>query len=102
REAGAPLPLSGEDPHSFEVAVPRSLLWFDPKEVVAGIATCAGLCPGLNNVIRGLALTLYHVYGVRRVLGFRYGYAGLAAHPPAPPMELTRERVERIHETGGT
>ena len=39
-------------------AGPREALYFDPKTVVAGIVTCGGLCPGLNNVIqeRGLCL----------------------------------------------
>ncbi|MGA8053057.1 MAG: hypothetical protein WCA12_04220, partial [Burkholderiales bacterium] len=36
----------------FEVAGPRERLFFDPKQTRAGIVTCGGLCPGLNNVIR--------------------------------------------------
>ena len=42
---------------------------------------------------------LFH--GVREVLGFRYGYAGLGpdAHEP---MALTPDRVRQIHEHGGT
>ncbi|MEI7431415.1 MAG: ATP-dependent 6-phosphofructokinase, partial [Betaproteobacteria bacterium] len=38
----------------FEVAGPRERLFFDPKNTRAGIVTCGGLCPGLNNVIRSL------------------------------------------------
>jgi 6-phosphofructokinase 1 len=33
-------------------AGPRQILFFDPRQVVAGIVTCGGLCPGLNNVIQ--------------------------------------------------
>jgi 6-phosphofructokinase 1 len=42
-----------------------------------GIATCGGLCPGINTVIRSLVLALHHGYGVREILGFRFGYEGL-------------------------
>ena len=40
--------------------------------------TCGGLCPGLNNVIRGLVLELADNYGVTDVFGFRDGFRGLA------------------------
>ena len=61
----------------LEVAGPREKLFFDPKKTRAGIVTCGGLCPGLNNVIRSLVLQLHHVYGLREILGFVNGYQGL-------------------------
>lgn len=61
----------------FEVAGPRERLYFDPKKTRAGIVTCGGLCPGLNNVIRSLVLELHHGYGVQEILGFVDGYQGL-------------------------
>ena len=68
----------GADPGlQFELAGPRAKLYFDAKKTRAGIVTCGGLCPGLNNVIRSLFLELHHGYGVRNVLGFRGGYSGL-------------------------
>lgn len=67
----------------FEIAGPREKLFFDPKKTRAGIVTCGGLCPGLNNVIRSLVLQLYHGYGVREILGFTNGYQGLI--PGAAP-----------------
>ena len=87
---------------AFEMAGPRSRMFFEPEDATCGIVTCGGLCPGLNNVIRGLVHTAKHAYGVRRILGFRYGYAGLSRQPPAAPEVLTAERVERIHDQGGT
>ena len=42
----------------FELAGPRAKLFFDPAKTRAGIVTCGGLCPGLNNVIRALFLEL--------------------------------------------
>jgi hypothetical protein len=39
---------------AFEPGGPREHLYFDPAGLRAGIVTCGGLCPGLNNVIRGL------------------------------------------------
>ena len=68
----------GADPGlQFELAGPRAKLFFDPKQTRAGIVTCGGLCPGLNNVIRSLFLELHYGYGVAEVLGFRGGYSGL-------------------------
>src|SRR4029077_7609782 len=55
----------------LELAGPRAKLFFDPAKTRAGIVTCGGLCPGLNNVIRALFLELHHTYGVAEVLGFR-------------------------------
>jgi 6-phosphofructokinase 1 len=70
--------------------------------VKAGIVTCGGLCPGLNNVIRSLFLELHFSYGVRDILGFRGGYMGLDPEVGAPPVTLTREFVGKIHKEGGT
>ena len=93
---------SGTEPPAFESAGPRRDLFFEPARIGCGIVTCGGLCPGLNNVIRSLVLTLIYTYGTRRIVGFRYGYAGLSACPPAPPLALTPDLVESIHESGGT
>ena len=92
--AGHPLP-------AFELAGPRRLLHFAPGGVVAGIVTCGGLCPGLNNVIRALVLTLHHIYESPNILGFRYGFAGLGSLEH-PPLTLSPDVVDGIHEYGGT
>ncbi len=86
----------------FEKAGPRQKLFFNPATTSAAIVTCGGLCPGLNNVIRSAALELIHNYGVRRVLGIKYGYRGLNPYEGESPIELTPEFVERIHYLGGT
>jgi 6-phosphofructokinase 1 len=86
----------------FEVAGPRAKLFFDPKRVRAGIVTCGGLCPGLNDVIRSVFLELHHAYGVKQVLGFRGGYQGLDPKCGAEPLVLTTELVDNIHKEGGT
>ncbi|HSW48863.1 MAG TPA: ATP-dependent 6-phosphofructokinase [Bryobacteraceae bacterium] len=97
--------VAGEDillDLSFEKAGPREMIYFDPARTVAAIVTCGGLCPGLNNVIRSVFLQLHHNYGVTRVLGIRYGYAGLNPARGVPPVQLTPELVESIHKLGGT
>ncbi len=94
-EAGRSLP-------AFEEAGPRRLLAFDPSAVTAAIVTCGGLCPGLNDVIRSLTLTLRFGYGVRRVLGYRYGFAGIARPMELAPLELTAPVVTDVHAHGGT
>lgn len=87
---------------SFEPAGPRSKLFFDPASTRAGIVTCGGLCPGLNDVIRGLVMILWHRYGVREIFGFRNGYAGLNPKVGRNPMVLEPSVVRRIHDLGGT
>ncbi len=86
----------------LEVAGPREKIFFDPKTTRAGIVTCGGLCPGLNNVIRSLVLELHHGYGVREILGFVDGYQGLDPWRGSEPIPLTPEFVEDIHKEGGS
>ncbi|MEO0479515.1 MAG: ATP-dependent 6-phosphofructokinase [Planctomycetota bacterium] len=89
-------------PPSFEQAGPRARLHFAPGQAQAGIVTCGGICPGLNNVIRALVLTLWHHYRCEDVLGFRYGYTGLTAAPPEPPIPLTPDAFVGAMSRGGT
>ncbi len=89
-------------PQWFEKAGPRERLFFDATNTRAGIVTCGGLCPGLNNVIRSLFLELHHRYGVREVLGFRDGYGGLDPARCREPILLTPDFVDDIHREGGT
>ncbi len=86
----------------FEHAGPRAKLFFDAKQTRAGIVTCGGLCPGLNNVIRSLFLELHYGYGVPEVLGFRGGYGGLDPACGVEPARITPEFVDGIHQKGGT
>ncbi|MBN2315324.1 MAG: ATP-dependent 6-phosphofructokinase [Sedimentisphaerales bacterium] len=92
---------SAENPPMLERAGPRRKIYFDPTQLNCGIVTCGGLCPGLNDVIRTITLSLIWQYGVRNVFGFRYGYAGLSANPPKPPLVLTSDLVDGIHLRGG-
>ncbi|MCX7713634.1 MAG: ATP-dependent 6-phosphofructokinase [Chthoniobacterales bacterium] len=92
----------GEELACFEVAGPRKKLFFDPSRTTCGILTCGGICPGLNDVIRSLVITAHFRYGVRRILGFRYGFEGLNPSFGHKPVELTPEWVENIHRFGGT
>jgi len=85
---------------SLEPGGPRERIFFNPATVTAGIVTCGGLCPGLNNVIRGLVLELADNYGVTEILGFRDGYRGLVSE--AEPVRLTHAMVADIHNRGGT
>lgn len=85
-----------------EKAGPREFLYFDPVKVHAAIVTCGGLCPGLNNVIRALVMSLWHVYGVRRISGIRNGYRGFLSEYQLPTVELNPEVVSDIHKHGGT
>lgn len=92
---GTPLP-------AMEVAGPRREVFFDVPATTCAIVTCGGLCPGLNDVIRSIVMQAHAVYGVRRVLGLRYGYEGLNPAFGHVPLELTPENVSTIHAFGGT
>jgi 6-phosphofructokinase 1 len=86
----------------FEVGGPRQKIFFDPSKTLVGIVTCGGLCPGLNNVIRGLVMELTLHYQVRRIIGFRNGYQGFIARYGYPVMDLNADVVRDINEDGGT
>jgi 6-phosphofructokinase 1 len=85
----------------FERAGPRRKIFFEPEKLNCGIVTCGGLCPGLNDVIRTITLSLLWQYRVKAVYGFRYGYAGLSSKAPKEPVLLTPELVDEIHLKGG-
>ena len=97
-----PFLATGQLPPTFELAGPRAEIFFNPSTTTCGIVTCGGICPGLNDVIRSVVRTLTFGYGAPRVLGFRYGYAGLSSKSGYEPLTLTPEVVDSIHEQGGT
>ena len=101
----AELPPGGtiDEVAALDRAGPHERLFFDPGATNAAILTAGGLCPGTNNVIRAAVHELIHKYGVRSVLGIRFGYAGLDPASGAPePMELGLEEVRNVHRFGGT
>lgn len=97
-------------------AGPRAFNYFSVNKVRAAIVSCGGICPGMNNVIRELVLTLTNTYGVEIVYGVRNGYWGFhtidadpvgheTKNPWVPleePMILTPKLVSNIHHLGGT
>lgn len=93
---------SPEEAMTFEEAGPREKLVFDPARTTVGIVTCGGLCPGLNDIIRGIVNQCHRQYGITRVYGFRYGYEGLVQRYGHTPLILRPESVSQIHTFGGT
>ncbi|WP_297700481.1 ATP-dependent 6-phosphofructokinase [uncultured Fibrobacter sp.] len=87
---------------SLEAAGPRETIFHDPAWTRAGIVTCGGLCPGLNNVIKGLVQVLWFDYGVRNIFGIPYGYRGLNPAYGYSPIILDPDVVDAIQEDGGT
>lgn len=86
----------------LESAGPHRKIFHDPNTTRAAIVTAGGLCPGLNNVIKGLVEVLAFDYGIKTIYGFRYGYAGLIPDFGYEPIMLTPDTVDTIHEQGGT
>ena len=93
---------NGQEPISFEKNGPREFIYYDPSKTRAAIVTCGGLCPGLNNVIRGIVMQLDRRYGVKRIIGIKYGYEGFIPDYKHDIIELTPDFVEDIHTQGGS
>ncbi len=91
-----------KSPPSLELAGPRAKIYFDPAKTRAAIVTCGGLCPGINDVIRSIVLTLHFSYGIRHVFGIRYGLQGFIPRFGHEVVDLTPQTVANIHELGGT
>lgn len=100
--------IAGESTEDFrldlfmERAGPREKIFFDPARTRAAVVTCGGLSPGVNNVIRSLVLELYFHYGVKDIVGFRYGFRGINPAHGLSPIPLTYESVRTIHNEGGS
>ena len=92
----------GEDPPNFESAGPREKIFFNPENLSCGIVTCGGLCPGINDVIRSIVMSLHYQYGVKDIFGFKYGYQGLVPKFGHIPVRFTPGDVIQINEMGGT
>jgi len=88
--------------HALECAGPRELIYFTPAHVHAGIVSCGGLCPGINDVIRAVVRCLWYRYGVHRISGIRYGYLGFLPEYQFPVRQLDPSIVDDIHKFGGT
>lgn len=91
-----------DDPVTIERSGPRERLFFDPTKTKCAIVTCGGLCPGINDVIRGLVMTLNYSYGVTTVYGIPYGYEGFVERYAHPIHNLTPSSVSDIHTHGGS
>ena len=86
----------------LECAGPREMIYYNSAHVHAGIVSCGGLCPGINDVIRAIVRCLWYRYGVTRISGIRYGYIGMLANSPYPVKALDPDNVDNIHKIGGT
>lgn len=87
---------------SFEIAGPRENVYFDPTKLKAAIVTCGGMCPGINSLLRSIVLQLYYIYGVRNIVGVRYGLQGFSPRYGHEMVELTPTLVQNIHGRGGS
>ena len=86
----------------LECAGPREMIYFTPALVHAGIVTCGGLCPGINDVIRAIVRSLWYRYGVRRITGIQYGFKGFLPEYQFGTKILNPDVVDNIHKLGGS
>jgi 6-phosphofructokinase 1 len=92
----------GISPPAFEVAGPRRKVYFDASKLRCAIATCGGLCPGLNDIIRAIVLELYYRYSVKIIYGVRHGLEGFIPEYNHDFLDLTPARVTTIMNMGGS
>ena len=93
---------NGTEPATIERAGARERIFFNPAQTICAVVTCGGLCPGLNDVIRGLVLTLNYGYGVRTIYGIPYGYEGFIPRYGHTPLHLTPDFVSDLNQDGGS
>jgi 6-phosphofructokinase 1 len=87
---------------SIELAGPSRNIYFNPTLTRAAIVTCGGLCPGINDVIRSITMELFYRYGVKDILGIKYGFRGLIPEYGHKPVRLGPEIVKDITSIGGS
>jgi 6-phosphofructokinase 1 len=87
---------------SFELAGPRRKVYFDASKLRCAVATCGGLCPGLNDIIRAIVLELHYRYGVKNIYGALYGLEGFIPEYNHDFLDLTPARVTAIMNMGGS
>ena len=92
----------GITPPAFELAGPRRRVYFDAAKLRCAIATCGGLCPGLNDIIRAIVLELHYRYGVKIIYGVRHGLEGFIPEYNHDFLDLTPTQVTRIMDMGGS
>jgi len=87
---------------SFDQAGPREKIYFDPSKLKCAIATCGGLCPGLNDIIRSIVLELFHIYNVKTIYGIKHGLQGFIPDFEHDVMDLNPVTIAGIQNTGGS
>ena len=87
---------------SFDQAGPREKIFFDPSKLKCAIATCGGLCPGLNDIIRSIVLELFHIYNVKTIYGIKHGLQGFIPDFEHDVVDLNPHSVAGIQNTGGS
>jgi 6-phosphofructokinase 1 len=101
-----PFSVGGAGPTSgqaeFELAGPRDDIYFDPSKLKTAVVTCGGMCPGINSLVRAIVLQLHYIYGVKNVVGVRFGLQGFIPSYGHDLMELDPETVLGVHGRGGS
>jgi 6-phosphofructokinase 1 len=89
-------------PLSVELAGPRDKIFFNPLRTKAAIVTCGGICPGINDVIRSITMTLFYSYNVTEIVGVKYGLRGLNSVYKLKFVKLSPDTVKDITSIGGS
>jgi hypothetical protein len=82
---------------NFEIAGPREHLRFDSAKTTGAIVACGGLCPGVNDVVRGDRYGALARYRITRILGNSLRIRRLG--PKARSAAFTVQAGSRLHDS---
>jgi len=76
---------------------PRKHIFFHPNKERACIVSAGALVPGANTLLRELVMSLYYNYGLKDIVGLKYGFNGMNEKL----VKLNPETTKNIHNFGG-
>ena len=68
----------------------RKNIWYKKEDVGAVIVTCGGICPGLNNIIREIVISLFPFYFLFDFIG-----TGCMVYPECMECLMAMEVLQR-------
>lgn len=86
----------------FQRATAREEIYSEPGKTKVVIATIGQICPGTNVVLRSLVRCLEHEYGIKDIIGVKWGFRGLAEIDTRHWLKLDSATVEGIQGIGGS
>jgi len=78
------------------ICAARAYIAVDPAKTTVAIATCGGITPGINCVLRSLVKCLDQQYKVKKILGVRMGMYGMMQSDDSYWLPMKADDVKGI------